>query len=50
MTMEGAVVLAIAIALPVIIFPVAFIWYINIDGLTKAYKGQKVAREAGKTR
>jgi hypothetical protein len=48
--MEGTVVLAIAIAVPVVLFPAALIWYLNIGGLMKAYKEQKVAREAGKTR
>lgn len=48
--MEGTVVLAMAIAIPVIVFPAAFIWYLNIGGLTKAYKEQKMAREIEKTR
>jgi hypothetical protein len=48
--MEGTVVLAIAIAVPVVLFPAALIWYLNIGGLMKAYKEQKMAREAGKTR
>ncbi len=48
--MEGAVVLAIAIAVPIVLLPAAFIWYLNIGGLMKAYKEQKMAREAGKTR
>ena len=48
--MEGAVVLAIAIAVPIVLLPAAFIWYLNIGGLMKAYKEQKVARQAGKAR
>ncbi|HEX9896586.1 MAG TPA: hypothetical protein VGA85_02870 [Dehalococcoidales bacterium] len=44
--MEGTVVLAMAIAIPVILFPAAFVWYLNIGGLMKAYKEQGVAREA----
>jgi hypothetical protein len=47
--MEGAVVLAMAIAIPIILFPAAFIWYINVGGLVKAYRIQKVAREVRKT-
>ena len=46
--MEGIVVLAIAIAVPVILFPAALIWYMNIGGLVRAYKEQRLARE-GKT-
>jgi hypothetical protein len=42
--MEAAVVVALAIAIPVILFPVALVWYINIGGLRAA------AREARERR
>jgi hypothetical protein len=40
--MEWTFVLALVIAIPVILFPAAFIWYLNAGGLFAAYR---VARE-----
>ena len=37
-------IIAIAIAVPVILFPVAFIWFINITGLWTVWKESR-ARE-----
>lgn len=56
--MEWQTVVALVIAIPVILFPVAFIWFINIGGIWAAIKqararravaGKKV-RETAKTR
>ena len=38
--MEGQMILALVLAAPIIIFPTAFVWYLNVSGLLK------VAREA----
>jgi len=38
---------AIVLAIPIILFPAAFIWYINIGGLVHAVKEAKAAK-AGK--
>jgi hypothetical protein len=41
-------IIALVIAIPVILFPAAFIWYINIGGLVQAWKQReaRVAQEA----
>ncbi len=46
--MEIGFVIALVIAIPVILFPAAFIWYLNIGGLMHALKERKakVAKEA----
>ncbi len=43
--MEWQFVVALIIAVPVILFPVAFIWYINAGGLYRALKEGRRARE-----
>lgn len=45
--MEWLVVLAVVVAIPLILFPVAFIWYINVSGL---YQVVREARQRGKRR
>ena len=46
--MEGTMVLAIAIAVPVILLPAAFIWYLNIGGLAKAYRQMRTEQKTTK--
>jgi len=36
--MEGTMIVALAIAIPVILFPVAFVWFLNISGLLTVWK------------
>ena len=36
--MEWQIVVAIAIAVPVILFPAAFVWYLNLGGIVAAMK------------
>jgi hypothetical protein len=36
--MEWPVILALLLAIPIILFPVAFIWYLNVGGLYAAIK------------
>ena len=45
--MQWEFVIALAVAIPVILFPAAFIWYINIGGLVEAMRARqaKAARE-----
>ena len=43
--MEWQVIVALVIAIPIIIFPVAFIWYLNIGGLWSAIRESR-ARHA----
>ena len=47
--MEGTVIIALAIAIPVILFPAAFVWYLNIGGVFHAVRearARKVAEKA----
>jgi hypothetical protein len=46
--MEWQIVIALIVAIPVILFPAAFIWYLNIGGIYAAVKearARKAARE-----
>ena len=46
--MEWQFILALVIAIPIILFPVAFVWYLNIGGIYTAIKearARRVARE-----
>ena len=40
--MTGQMIVALALAIPVILFPAAFVWYFNIGGI---YTAVKEARE-----
>ena len=45
--MQWEIVVALVVAIPVILFPAAFVWYINIGGIYAAAKEahrRKVAR------
>ena len=43
--MEGTLILALAIAIPIALFPAAFIWYINIGGILETARQARKARE-----
>ena len=43
--MEWQMVVALVIAIPVILFPVAFVWYLNIGGIIQAVRKTAAARE-----
>ena len=48
--MQWEFIVALVIAIPIILFPVAFIWYLNIGGIHAAIKEareRRVAREKG---
>jgi len=36
--MEIQLIIALAIAVPVILFPAAFVWFINVSGLLTVWK------------
>ena len=42
--MEWQTVVALIVAVPVILFPAAFVWYINIGGIVAAVREAKAAR------
>ena len=49
--MEWQIIVALVIAVPIILFPAAFVWYVNISGLYQVMRDvrerqkRKVARE-----
>jgi hypothetical protein len=48
--MEWQIAVALVIAVPVILFPAAFVWYLNLGGVYTAIKearARKVAQEKG---
>jgi hypothetical protein len=48
MEMEWQIIIALVIAVPVILFPAAFVWYLNVGGIYSAIKearARRVARE-----
>jgi len=49
--MEWQIIVALIVAIPIILFPVAFVWYLNIGGIYAAIKEareRRVARKKGK--
>jgi hypothetical protein len=47
--METGVVIALAIAIPMILFPAAFVWYLNLGGVfqtVKEARARKVTEKA----
>ena len=50
MTMQWEFVVAVVIAIPIILFPAAFVWYLNVSGIYTAIKearAKRAAREKG---
>ena len=43
--MELTMIVALVIAVPVILFPAAFVWYLNIGGIVHAVREARAARE-----
>ena len=44
--MQWELVVALVIAIPVILFPAAFVWYLNVGGLIQAVReARQAARE-----
>ncbi len=48
--MEWQVILALVLAIPVILIPVALIWYMNVGGIYLAIKEARERRAARTTR
>ena len=44
--MEWQIVIALVIAVPIILFPAAFVWYLNISGILTVIK--ELARKRAK--
>ena len=48
--MDWQIIVALVVAIPIILFPVAFVWYLNFGGIYSAIKearARRVAREKG---
>ena len=43
--MQVELIIALVIAIPVILFPAAFVWYLNIGGIVQAVKEAKAAKK-----
>jgi hypothetical protein len=44
MTMNATLIIALAVAIPVVLFPAAFVWYLNIGGIVQALRQARAAR------
>ena len=47
--MNIATSVALAVAIPIILFPAALVWYINIGGMVAALREAKARKAAAKT-
>ena len=45
--MQWELVVALVIAIPVILFPAAFVWYLNVGGIIQAAREARQLRAAG---
>jgi hypothetical protein len=43
--MELMLIIALVVAIPVILFPAAFVWYLNIGGIVHAVREARATRE-----
>ncbi len=46
--MEWQVIVALIVAIPVIMFPVAFVWYLNVGGIFAAIRETRARRAAAR--
>ena len=46
--MQWELIVALVIAIPIILFPAAFVWYLNIGGIYAAIKEARARRVAHK--
>jgi len=44
--MEWQIIVAIVLAIPIILLPVVFIWYLNVGGIFTAIKESRARRAA----
>ena len=42
--MNIELIVALVVAIPVVLFPVAFVWYVNIGGIVHAVREAKAAK------
>jgi hypothetical protein len=46
--MEWQFIVAIAILVPIIVFPVAFVWFLNLHGVLALMRKRRAAQKAAK--
>jgi hypothetical protein len=46
--MEWQIIVALAIAIPVILFPAAFVWYLNLGGVVQVVREARARKVAEK--
>ena len=44
--MDGTLIAALVLAIPVILFPAAFVWYLNIGGAAQAVREARARKAA----
>jgi len=42
--MEATMIVALVLAIPVVLFPAAYVWYLNIGGIVHAVREARAAR------
>ncbi len=42
--MNAALIVALVVAIPIILFPAAFVWYLNLGGIVAALKEARAKR------
>ena len=47
--METTMIVALVLAIPVILFPAAYVWYLNVGGIVQAVREAKAKKVAAKT-
>ena len=48
--MEWQIVVALVIAIPIILIPVVFVWYLNMGGIYHAFQTSRQRRKAASER
>jgi hypothetical protein len=43
--MPWEIIVALVVAIPVILFPAAFVWYLNVGGILTAVREARTAKE-----
>jgi len=46
--MEWQIIVALVLAIPILLIPVVFVWYLNVGGIYAAIKERRAVREREK--
>lgn len=44
--MNAAMIIALVVAIPVVLFPAAFVWYLNLGGIVQAVREARAKKAA----